>query len=165
MDANKDIEALIKTLKHSKDSETRAKAAEALEKIGDNRAVEPLIQALQDRDSYVRLRTVLALGALKEGKAVEPIIQVLKGDEEVNVRAGAAWVLGRIGDSSVTVPLINALRDESSQVRLYAAMALGLVGDYRAVTPLRKAMRDKNNNVREAAYEAVKWVADRIEID
>ena len=51
MEARKDFESLIKILKYESDSEPRAKAAEVLGKMGDKRAVETLIQALQDKDS------------------------------------------------------------------------------------------------------------------
>jgi HEAT repeat protein len=46
MKANKDIEGLIEALEH-KDLAVRRCAAEALGKIGDARAVEPLIRALK----------------------------------------------------------------------------------------------------------------------
>ena len=39
-------------------------AANALEKIGDARAVEPLIKALGDGNSYVRQKAVKALDKL-----------------------------------------------------------------------------------------------------
>ncbi len=165
IEARKDFESLIKTLKYDSDPESRAKAAEALGKMGNKRAVEPLIQALQDKESYVRLRAVLALGAMKDKTAIEPIIQALQEDEDINVQGGAAWVLGEIGDANVTEHLIKALKNKSSQVRLFAVMALGMVGDHRAVNPLLKSMKDKDNNVRQAAWEALQWVVDRIDID
>ncbi len=45
--AKKDIKGLTKALQH-KDRLVRTNAAEALGKIGDNRAVEPLIEALKN---------------------------------------------------------------------------------------------------------------------
>nr|MDO8089322.1 hypothetical protein [Candidatus Sigynarchaeota archaeon] len=37
--------------------------------------------------------------------------------------------------------------------------------DHRAVTHLMRAMKDKNNGVRQAAWEALRWVTDRIDTD
>lgn len=62
MQAYKDIEGLIRALK-DEDEDIRYWVAEALGKIGDNRAVGPLIEALKDENSYVRYRAAKALGA------------------------------------------------------------------------------------------------------
>ena len=73
MEAEKEVEGLIKTLKRDRDSEARAKAVEALGEKGGEKAVESLIQALrEDSNSYVRLRAALALEAVKDAAAVEP---------------------------------------------------------------------------------------------
>lgn len=48
-----DVEGLTKILKYSKDKFARWEAAEALGKIGNKRAVEPLVEALKDGDRYV----------------------------------------------------------------------------------------------------------------
>ena len=74
----------------------RLHAAEALGKIGDERAVEPLIEALNDEDASVRRGAAVALGRLGAERAVEPLIEALN-DEEGHVRRGAAVALGRLG--------------------------------------------------------------------
>jgi HEAT repeat protein len=53
MEKNKDVEGLMKALKH-KDTNVRERAAEALGKLGDARAVEPLIQALKKDEDRAR---------------------------------------------------------------------------------------------------------------
>jgi len=59
-----DLEGLFKALGH-KDYEVRGNAAEALGKIGDKRAVEPLIQTLlEDKSAYVRGKAAEALDKL-----------------------------------------------------------------------------------------------------
>ena len=100
--------------------------AKRYSEIGDERAVEPLIQALKDKDSDVR--EVAAEVLVKIGEpAVEPLIQALK-DENQFVRWGAALALGEIGDERAVEPLINALKDEDSDVRMEAAEALDQMG-------------------------------------
>tara|TARA_B000000460_G_C21378590_1_gene332805 strand:+ start:406 stop:630 length:225 start_codon:yes stop_codon:yes gene_type:complete len=49
----------------------RLHAAEALGKIGDERAVEPLIEALNDEEGHVRRGAAVALGRLGYERAVE----------------------------------------------------------------------------------------------
>ena len=53
MQVEKDVEGLIRALK-DEDIYVRRSAAEALGKIGDKRAVGPLIEALKDEYSYVQ---------------------------------------------------------------------------------------------------------------
>ncbi|MEE8168473.1 MAG: HEAT repeat domain-containing protein [Candidatus Hydrothermarchaeales archaeon] len=67
----KDVEGLIKALKH-KDSDVRRKAAEALGEIGDSRAVEPLIQALKTKwDPEDALRALRKFRTKKAKEAVK----------------------------------------------------------------------------------------------
>jgi len=66
----KDVEALIKLLKH-KDSSIRWESVEALRRIGSKRAVESLIQSLKDENSDVRKSTALALWEIK--REIEPL--------------------------------------------------------------------------------------------
>ena len=53
METKKDVNGLTKALKH-KDHVARWYAAEALGRIKDARAVEPLIEALKDEDRQVQ---------------------------------------------------------------------------------------------------------------
>ena len=89
----KDVESLIKALQYKGDLDVRSEAVEAVGKIGDKRAVEPLIQALNDENKYVREGAALALAEIGDKRAVEPLIQALN-DKDENVRAEAADTLG-----------------------------------------------------------------------
>jgi HEAT repeat protein len=53
MEKRKDVEGLIKRLRH-RDYHVRLKAATALGNIRDKRAVEPLIEALNDGNFWVQ---------------------------------------------------------------------------------------------------------------
>jgi len=91
MERNGDVEGLIRVLEHE-DSEIQYDAATALGRIGDARAVEPLIRALK---GPLGGRAVEPLKEIGE-QAVGALIQALK-DEDSNVRRSAAWTLGEIG--------------------------------------------------------------------
>ena len=113
------VELLIKTLQ---DGSVLWPVTEALGKIGDARAVEPLIKVLSDGYSDVRISAVGALG--KIGKpAVEPLIKALS-DNDKRVRWQAAGALGAIGDERAIEPLNKVLKDEDEHVRRYAKAAL-----------------------------------------
>jgi HEAT repeat protein len=74
----------------------REAAAWALRRIGDKRAVEPLIQALRDEDHDVRRAAAEALGTIGDPRAVEPLIRALR-DENWEVRKAAVEALDKLG--------------------------------------------------------------------
>jgi HEAT repeat protein len=108
--------------------------------------------------------TLFALGELGNARAVGPLIKAL-GDENLEVRAGAAWTLGKIWDARAVDPLIKLLGDESSGVREAAVWALGEIKDRRAVDPLIKALEDGISKVREAAAWALGKIRDARAVD
>lgn len=116
-------------------------AIKILRKIGDARAVEPLIGLLTDKDKYVRFQAAFALGELGDPRAVEPLINTLT-DEDERVRVDAAEALGKLGDPRAVEPLISAMVDESWNVRTEAISALGLIRDPRAFQALSDATKD-----------------------
>ena len=87
-------------------------AAQALGEIGDPRAVEPLINALNDRDWIVRGASAEALGKIGDPRAVEPLIRALD-DDEWSSRNKVIEALGNIQDIRVVKPLIRALKGEN----------------------------------------------------
>ena len=155
----KAVEPLIAALK-DKDRKFRRYVAEALGKIKDPRAVEPLIATLRrDKDSLVRRDAARALGRIKDPRAVEPLIYALK-DKKESVRLFAAKALGKIKDPRAVEPLIAALKDKNERVRWSAAEVLGRIKDPRAVEPLIYDLKDKDNVVRYVAAEALGKIKD-----
>ncbi len=85
-------------------------AAEALVKLGDARAVGPLIAALNDENNQVRWCAAKALGNLGDARAVGPLIAALNDENDV-VRQYAAEALGLLGWMPAAVePLVAALK-------------------------------------------------------
>ncbi len=160
LEANRDIKGLIKALRY-KEYEIRSDAAEALGKIGDAKAIEPLITALKD-DYAVPTSAIYALVEMGE-PAIEPLIHALKNDD-YRVRKGAADALGHIGDRRAVEPLIHALKYARSyadqSVQSAAASALGYIGDRRAVEPLIHALQHENSIVRMYAVSALGDIGD-----
>ena len=110
------VEPLIAALGNGQEQRTRAFAAEALGKIGDRRAVGPLMAALKDRELWVRGLAAEALGRLGEAKAVEPLIAMLKTDPSGHAAKQAAIALGAIKDPRGIPPLIDALWHKDNEV-------------------------------------------------
>ena len=158
-------------------------SAKGLSLIGEP-AVEPLIQALNDKNPSLRAMAAAVLGVIGDARAVEPLIQALKDedeyvlwnanmalrsigepameplikDEDCRVRQAVALALGVTGDARAVEPLTQALKDEDFRVRVAVASALEMIGDTRAVEPLTQTLKDKNEDVRKAATAALKKI-------
>lgn len=126
-----ELQVLTEILRDDSDPEFRMKAANELGKIGGARAVDSLMNALDDpgfwyTETYIKQTVVqyviAALGDIKDTKAVDPLITILGGKD--NNRAYAAQALGKIGDRKAIVPLVAALKGKDSYVREKAAYAL-----------------------------------------
>jgi len=175
---------LVQDLENSTNRWAREVAAEALGRLGDAHAAEPLTIALGDKDSNVRKAAAraldrlgwkpevnatgaaywttkqdwarcLALGEL----AVDSLIVAL-GDQDRWLRKAVAETLGKSGSNRAVNPLITALGDKDSDVREAAAEALGRLDDTRAVESLITALRDSNSDVRKAAAGALGRLGD-----
>ena len=97
---------------------------EKLGNIGDTRAVEILIQSLNNREWNVRSKAIEALVKLGDNRAVVPLIEVLDRDGLSSECVTAAWALGEFGDSSAKGALKRASQHRTPHVREAASAAL-----------------------------------------
>jgi HEAT repeat protein len=70
------------TLLSDDDAVSRWKAAEALGRIGDPRAVDELIATLWDDDARVRLKAAWALGRIGDRRAYAPLQRLYRMEDE-----------------------------------------------------------------------------------
>ena len=85
---------LLETVRNKEEGlGVRVRTAEALADIGDSRAVESLIQALNDEKNRMRGEAAWALVRFRDLRAVLPLINALR-DESWDVRRVAAQALG-----------------------------------------------------------------------
>lgn len=158
LEENRDVDGLVRLLK-DKDYLNRKEAARALKKVGDERAVDALIDSLKYKSwhsDYIILNDVRdfsaeALGKIGDERAVPYLIESLEEDPDEEVRLKAAWALGEIGSPEAVDTLIVALGDDDWSVRRTAANALGMIADQRAVPYLIKALNDSDWQVRKFA--------------
>jgi len=151
------VDLLIEDLEN-KESDVRESAADALGRIVNEKAIEPLIRALTtDKEIDVRRSAAFALGRIGNERAIESLITALTTDKEVSVRRGAASVLGRIGSEKAIEPLIKVLTtDKEIDVRRSAAFALGSIGNEKAIGSLITVLTtDKEIDVRKSAAFAL----------
>lgn len=117
-------------------------AANALGRLGDPRALEPLIKAMNHTLSSVGKAATKALGGLRNGSGFNALINALH-HKKWWVRAAAAETLGELGDKralDVLIKALNNVNEDSNDVFVAAAEALGKLGDERAIRPLTEAL-------------------------
>ena len=108
-------------------------------RIGNQQAVDALIQALKDEDKKVRYCAALALGRIGNQQAVETLIQALKDKDKIITRKRVAEALCKIDSCQAVEPLIQALKDKDRNVRYHAAEALGKIGILETLEKLIKS--------------------------
>ncbi len=148
-----DVDCLIKVLEKG-NTKSALKAAMALGKLGDGKAVDPLIKKLAHKDKY--MATVSAYALAKIGKDAVPAL--LKATESKNsrVRKHAAHALGQLGGDRYGI-LAKLTRDEDPAVRYRAFKALRKLKDKRATGDAMIALKDRHKTVK---LEAIKLLGD-----
>src|SRR5262245_40269091 len=138
------VDAELRALR-AEDARSRAEAARALGRLGDSRAIVPLLATTADIDSDVREAAANALAVLGEPLG-EVIRQSLEGSAE------ARKELARRRDPRSIDPLVLALRHV--QVRAAAGEALVSISADSAPA-LRQALASSNEGVRAFAARAL----------
>jgi len=83
------VEDLIRAVTDDGNYKVRVQAALVLGKLGDTRAVQPLIRALGDQNKTVRGIAAQALGQLGDASATDPLRELLKHESDPFVRGQA----------------------------------------------------------------------------
>jgi len=89
---------------------------------------------------------------MKEKNGLKELITIVTSHPDAEARRYAMYLLGMVGDSSVTGCLVSALRDTDKGVRARATIALASIGD---VQPLCDLLKDADWKVRYRAAEAL----------
>jgi HEAT repeat protein len=148
------VEILLVQLRDVNNVRGRIDAMTKLSELRDLRALQPLIEAIDDNDEYIRAYAALSLGILGDPRAGVSLTKLLK-DKHHFVRFRTAEALGLIGDTCCVNELIIALKDENYEVRWEAAKALGYLRDDRAIEPLMKLLDDDNLGVKMVAIRSL----------
>jgi HEAT repeat protein len=124
----------------------------AIEKMGQA-AVDPLIQALQDREGTVRKFAAILLGRLQDKRAVEPLGMALY-DLHHEVGKAAADSLAAFGASSVDV-LAEALSHPEMWIRIHSVLALSKIKGPHITPLLVQMLTDPEREVKKHVIRAL----------
>jgi HEAT repeat protein len=163
----KAVDALLARLDHPKEmrgkrgSAARGQIALALGRLGEKRALRPLIAVLKDESTQVKRLAAAALGLLGEAAAGNAILPLLEERNRDVIRT-AVISLGRLKCAAAVDGILPLLGHKDGRLRSSAAQALGRIGDRRAAPVLKAVMsRDKDAAVRAAAARALGKLGDR----
>lgn len=102
----------------------RIRAVNVLGKVKDKRATPVLLEILRnEKDKNVLAEALIALGYVGDEKALTPITKNLRA-EDWELRANAAFALGRIGSTKSVAALMTLSEDPVLKVRKSAREAL-----------------------------------------
>ena len=142
------------------DGDVKLACAEALGQLRDPSVIPGMCELLADVDEWASPRLAQVLRDFGAA-AVQPLLAVLDRSDHLNARVWAAQILGRIGDSRATWPLVERLHDRAEQLRLAATNALAELRDGTAVPPLiGVVLRDPVAAVRAQAARALGELGD-----
>lgn len=155
----------------------RCVAVQALGRMGDDRAILPLMSVLNDKNENYRLRLACAesLGKLGDGHAVNPLLDILNDEREKSIylKESAVKALGMLGDIRALEPLIDVLeskrgiRDKFNFLKEQVIEAIGRIGSRssKAAYSLTRVLKDDSPTIRLAAVEALETLGDPATLD
>lgn len=156
-----DLEPLIETLKYETDWNKRFGAASKLFRLGKEKAIDPLISALQNDDHpEVRRFSAKLLGQLGDSRATWALLAALRKaitEKDSTMIYQTQESLLNIGGYDLVSILISTVTDaeENFSVRLIAVEMLGTIGNNQAVQGLISIIKnpDTEGKIRGKAIE------------
>jgi HEAT repeat protein len=121
---------LLLSLAEGKEPSAAEEATDAIGAMGDAATVPRLIALFGRADDRLRRRIAHALGEIGDGRAFDTLVTAVDKDNDMPVRAEAAWALGAFASRSAAAEAIltRATSSRSPEVRANAVAALRRLG-------------------------------------
>ena len=147
-------------------NDERKVAARFLGDLKDQRAVQALLVAVEDRDRNVRQQAIQSLGKMRDMRAAGVLRRVVVGEDRY-VRAVAVRALGALRDTSAVDMLISVVGREmhlqgrsGEELMESIARALGALNDRRGVDALIRLLGHPGVQVRSSAAQSLGQIGD-----
>ena len=131
------IEFLSANLQPSNPTAAYPDAAQYLGRSGDGRALDPLVQALNEGNSYIRATAALGLGELGRREGVPYLMEAFLHDPGLYVRCDAALALGKLGSEESLSVFLERFLSEEFEVQKRIVLAISQIGSEKARGALR----------------------------
>jgi HEAT repeat protein len=136
------------------DAEVRARACDALARLGNTTVVSSVFRLLDDPNLHVVHAAISAIQALGSDEARALALQAASSPS-ATVRRAALRILAYFGEAEALDVFLAALRDPDPRVRDVALQGLPYIEDKRALDALFEAARDSSSKIRGAAMRAL----------
>lgn len=140
------------------------KAVEALGRLGDKKAVQPLLTVLRDksRDPQIRIKVIQALTAIGDASASGSLLDICL-EESISKLVDTAKIgLDKINGNNRIGSILDAIRSKEAETCDEAARELAvLVGDDRVVKYLQKSIAELDRQIER--YERGSTEAENFE--
>jgi HEAT repeat protein len=141
---------LVRVLLRDDDAEVRARACEALARIGDRATARHLFEALGDPSPRVTHAAISALSALGAPDTEERALEAVRSEDPA-MRRHAIRLLGTFGFASAFEPLRAAIADHDRRIAELAVVSLGSVDDPQVDVVLAEVASSPDGGLRAAA--------------
>ena len=145
--------ARVRALLEDGDGEVRARACEALARLGDVSAVPKLFAALADKNPRVALAATGAIQALQTSETATRTFAALV-DPQPSVRRQALRIVAYLGFADAFEPVHTTTNDPDRRVAELAIAALGTLADPRVDPLLAELARSPDAGLRATAIRA-----------
>lgn len=171
-----DVKGLVKALSFEafpgrtvySEFKLRRLAAKYLGEIGDNTAVIPLLELLQNSSNEsMKVTIVGALGNIGDPLICERLIDIYSSESN-RVKSQILLALGNTGDRQSLSTLLSGLEDSSFEVKESAITSLGILKDPTAVGHLVRLYKTETNQFRESIVKTLTklgWQPDKNKLD
>lgn len=129
------VPELIQHLQGDVNTYVRSAIAEALGRIGDTRAIFPLMDALRDSCSFVRRAAAIALGQMQAKQAQGALLRALD-DPNFYVRRAAINAVGKLDIPDMGPMLIPLLETPDPRIRRTVTIAIRRLHTQAAIPKL-----------------------------
>lgn len=150
-----------------KDESAKFAAIDELGRIGNDKAVDKLIDIVYSRDHHwtFKTRAMTHLGAIGNPRAIDPLMEMLTSPLQnfdcPSLLSYAARALGHFRKEQRVVDiLIQEINYDNLQVREAIVDALGMIGNRKAVSVLIPMLNDRNFSIRVGVIKALANIAD-----
>jgi hypothetical protein len=159
----RDAEQPLTTLMRHEDARVRNGARGALMRLGTQKALVAIQEALRGDDVAMRMQAALAMGGRKDAHAARTLVHAFTDEKDEEVQAAQLRALGKLGTREavehlleVAAPEQGLFKKKSSALRVAAVKGLAEAGTGSAMMAVRKLATDKDESVREAAAYAAR---------
>jgi len=141
----------LNLLTKTDDTFVKRDAQKALDGLGENHGLDPLIALLKDADPKARGLAAAALTETGDSSVQSAVQEALAGLNEQDRKT----IETRMAENQLTQSTAEYTSSMQASVKITAIEALGQIADVKAVRPLLAALRDSDENVCKAAGKAL----------